>query len=183
MIFEAKKILLKNGASAVLKTPDVQDAEKQLNCIKSTTMETDFFSRTVEDWEGFTVENEKDWIKGVRDSEHSLVISCFIDEEIAGNCDITFKSGSKNSHRATVGIAIQKKYWNIGIGSAMFRELICAAYEHGGTEIVDLEVVEGNYRAIALYEKFGFEQVSVKKNYFKLKDGRYQNLIYMQKYL
>lgn len=65
----------------------------------------------------------------------------------------------------------------------MFRELIKAANKHEGTEIIDLEMVEGNNRAKALYEKFGFEVVSVKPNFFKCKDGTYQNLVYMQKYL
>ena len=101
----------------------------------------------------------------------------------AGNCDITFKVGSKTSHRATVGISIQKKYWNIGIGSAMFKELVKAAEQHNGTEIVDLEFIEGNSRAKALYQKFGFQVVSVEPKFFKLKDGTYQNLVYMQKYL
>lgn len=183
MIFEEKKIILKNGKTAILKTPETDDAQKQLNCIKMTTVETEYFSRTIEDWEGFSEEDEKDWIQGVRDSKYSLVISCYIDGEIAGNCDISFKNGSKTSHRSTVGIAIQKRYWNLGIGSAMFNELIRAAIERGETEIIDLEVVEGNTRAMALYEKFGFKAVSVKPCYFKLKDGTYQNLVYMQKYL
>lgn len=183
MIFEEKKIVLKNGVEAILKTPEIEDAEKQLACIKATTIETPYFSRTIEDWNGFTTEKEEKWIKGVRESDNSLVITCYIDGEIAGNCDITFKTGSKTSHRATVGISIRKKYWNIGIGSAMFKELVKAAEQHNGTEIVDLEMVEGNFRAKALYEKFGFKGVSVKPNFFKLKDGTYQNLVYMQKYL
>ena len=58
-----------------------------------------------------------------------------------------------------------------------------AAEEHNGTEIVDLEFIEGNNRAKALYEKFGFQIKSVKPNFFKLKDGTHQNLVYMQKYL
>lgn len=183
MIFEEKKIILKDGTTAVLKTPETEDAEKQLNCIKATTVETPYFSRTIEDWDGFTAEKEKEWIQGVRDSKNSLVISCYINNEIAGNCDITFKVGSKTSHRATVGISIQKKYWNNGIGTAMFDELIKAALNHEGTEFIDLEMVEGNNRAKALYEKFGFETVSVKPNFFKQKDGTYQNLVYMQKIL
>lgn len=183
MIFNEKKIILKDGTTAVLKTPEMKDAEKQLDCIRATTVETEYFSRSIEDWNGFTAENEKEWIRGVRDSKNSLVISCYIDDEIAGNCDITFKTGSKTTHRATVGIAIRKKYWNIGIGTAMFNELIKAANEHDGTEIVDLEFVEGNNRAKALYEKFGFVAVSVKPDFFKQKDGAYQNLVYMQKYL
>ena len=183
MIFEEKKITLKNGINAVLKTPEAKDAKTLLDNVKITAVETDFFSRTIEDWESFTVEDEEKWIKNIRESDNSLVITCFINGEAAGNCDITFKSGSKTSHRATVGIAIQKKYWNIGIGSAMFEELIKAAKEHTGTEIVDLEMIEGNNRAKALYEKFGFKIVCVKPNFFKTKDGTYQNLVYMQNVL
>ena len=65
----------------------------------------------------------------------------------------------------------------------MFKELMKAAEQHNGTEIVDLEMIEGNNRAKALYEKFGFKIISAKPKYFKLKNGTYQNLVYMQKYL
>lgn len=183
MIFEEKNITLKNGKSAILKTPEIEDAETLLDNIKLTASQTDFFSRSPEDWAGFTADDEKNWICNVRESQNTLVISCFVNGKAVGSCDITFKNGSKTSHRATVGIAIQKKYWNIGIGSAMFNELINAAKNHEGTEYIDLEFVEGNFRAKTLYEKFGFQIKSVKPNFFKLKDGTYQNLVYMQKYL
>ena len=183
MIFEEKKTVLKDGTSAILKTPEIEDAEMLLNSIKTASSETEFLSRTIEDWEIVTVESEEKFIHNVRESQNTLFIACYVDGAIAGNCDITFKSGSKTSHIATVGIALQKKYWNIGIGSAMFKELMKAAEEHNGTEIVDLEMIEGNNRAKTLYEKFGFQVVSVEPKFFKLKDGTYQNLVYMQKYL
>ena len=183
MIFEEKKTVLKDGTSAILKTPEIEDAEMLLNSIKTASSETEFLSRTIEDWENVTVESEEKFIHNVRESQNTLFFSCYVDGAIAGNCDITFKSGSKTSHIATVGIALQKKYWNIGIGSAMFKELMKAAEEHNGTEIVDLDMIEGNNRAKALYEKFGFQVVSVEPKFFKLKDGTYQNLVYMQKYL
>ena len=183
MILEEKKIVLKNGVDAILKTPEIEDAEMLLNSIKTSSGETEFLSRVIEDWQGVTVESEEKFILNVRESNNTLFIACYIDGIIAGNCDITFNTGSKTSHRATVGIAIQKKYWNIGVGSAMFKELIKAAEEHNGTEIIDLEFIEGNNRAKALYEKFGFQVVSVEPKFFKLKDGTYQNKVYMQKYL
>ena len=64
----------------------------------------------------------------------------------------------------------------------MFEELIAAAKERG-TEIMELEFIEGNERAKRLYEKFGFRVVSEKPNAFKLKDGTYQKEFCMQKYL
>jgi len=183
MIFEEKKIILKNGMEAILKTPEIEDAEMLLNSIKTASDETEFLSRTIEDWESVTVESEEKFIHNVRESQNTLFIACYVDGVIAGNCDITFMTGSKTSHIATVGIALQKKFWNIGIGSEMFKELVKAAEEHNGTEIVDLEFIEENNRAKALYEKFGFEVISLKPKIFKLKDGTYQNVVYMQKYL
>ena len=183
MIFEEKKITLKNGKKAIFKTPEIENAEELLKCVKTIFSETTFLGRSAEDWEDVTVESEEKWIRSVRESKNTLVIACYIDDEIAGDCGITFKAGNKSFHRANVGIMIRKKYWNIGIGTAMFEELIKAAKEQNITEIIDLEFIEGNNRAKALYEKFGFETVSVKPNYYKFKNGTYQNLVYMQKYL
>ena len=40
-----------------------------------------------------------------------------------------------------------------------------------GVEQLELEVMEGNDRAIRLYEKFGFERFGVRPNAIHLKDG------------
>ena len=183
MIFNEKTITLKNGTSAVLKTPDFGEGEKLLNFIKTSCGETDFLLRYPEEWAGVTVEYEEKWIKNVREAKNSLTIACYIDGEVAGNCSITFLGAMKNKHRATIGIAILQKYWGLGIGSAMFGELIATARAHEGTEIVELELIEGNARAQALYEKFGFKIVCERPNALKLKDGRMLKEIFMQKML
>lgn len=183
MIFEEKKIILKDGTEAILKTPGTEDAETMLENIKICSGETDFLSMYPEDWAEATVQSEENWIKSNRENDNVLLIACFIDGKVVGNSEISFMSGIKTSHRAVLGITIQRKYWNIGIGSAMFCELMKAAEENPKTEIVELEFVESNERARALYEKFGLEVVSVSPKKFKLKDGTYQNVGYMQKEL
>ena len=183
MIFEEKEIKLKNGVTAILKTPEISDGEKMLNLIRTASGETEFLARYYEDWANTTVESEEKWIENNRNSANDLVITCFIEGEAVGCCEISFSAGTKSFHRAGIGISVLKKYWNTGIGTAFFGEIIEAAKSHKGTEILELEYVEGNERAKALYEKFGFREVSVKPNAYKLKDGRYQSLIYMQKYL
>ncbi len=181
MIFQEKTVILKNGTIATLKTPDIQDAQILLDNIKRASEETVFLSRCAEDWNGFTVADEEKWISANRMSKNNLIIACYIDGKIVGSCDITFFNDYKTSHRAGLGIAILKDYWNIGIGSAMFCELIGIAKEHSTTEIIELEYLEGNVRGKALYEKFGFKTVAVKPKICKLKDGTYQDLFYMQK--
>ena len=183
MIFKEKQITLKDGRTAILKTPYAEDAAKMLNYIKSACGETEFLIRYPEEWEDVTIESEGKWIEGLRASSTALAIACYVDGEVAGNCEINFMRGLKTEHRASVHIAILKDYWNLGIGSAMFKELIAAAEAAPATKIVELEFIEGNDRARALYEKFGFRIVGERPNAFKLKDGRILKEYFMQKEL
>ena len=181
MIFEDKTIILKDGRTALLKTPCIEDAEKMLNYIKKACGETDFLLRYPEEWDSATTEGEERWIKSLRDSQSTLAIACYIDGEIAGNCEVNFRGGMKTSHRATVAIAILKDYWNLGIGSAMFAELIAVTEAQPAIDIMELAFMEGNNRAQALYEKYGFKIVGERPNAFKLKDGRILKEYFMQK--
>lgn len=181
MIFKPKEITLKNGKKAILRTPEISDAAGMLDYITKACGETEFLLRYPEEWEGVTLESEERWVKNLRESKNTLAITCFIDGEIAGNCEISFGGGMKTAHRASVAIAVLKKYWNLGIGTAFFTELIAAADMRDGIEIVELEFIEGNDRARHLYEKFGFRIVGEKPNAFKLRDGSYRNEYYMQR--
>ena len=183
MILDEKKITLKNGKTAILKSPEIGDGAKMLAYIKTACGETDFLVRYPEEWENVSVESEEKWIKNGRDSQNTLNITCYVDSDIAGNCEISFRGGCKTCHRAMIAIAVLEKYWNLGIGTAMFEELMAAAKKHQGTEIVELEFIEGNDRARALYEKFGFRIVGERPNAFKLKNGKTVKEYFMQKIL
>lgn len=181
MQFPEKTILLKNGKTAILKSPGVEDAEKMLRYIQTACAETDFLARYPEERE-ISIPDEEAWIRRQLSSPDTLSITCYIDGEIAGNCELNFRSSIKTAHRAAIAIAILRDYWGLGIGSVMFEQLIAAARSRG-VEIMELEFIEGNDRARQLYEKFGFRIVSKKPNAFKLKNGTYQNEFYMQKNL
>ena len=75
MIFQDKWITLKDGRAAVLKSPCVEDAEKMLSYIKQACGETDFLIRYPEEW-NITVEQEMEWVKGLRASPHTQGIAC-----------------------------------------------------------------------------------------------------------
>ena len=181
MIFEEKKIVLKDGRTAVLRSPCVEDAEKLMHFIIRTYGETEFLLRYPEE-KKLTIQKEEAWVQRVTASPDTLVIVCYIDGEVVGNCEIDFMTTMKTAHRATIGITVLKAYWALGIGSALFEEMIVSAQKRG-TEIMELEFVEGNDRARHLYEKFGFHIVSERPKVLKLKDGSYRSEFYMQKYL
>ena len=103
------------------------------------------------------------------------MIVCLVDGKVAGNCQIVWKTGIKTRHRAQVAIALLKEFWNLGIGTAMFTEMIDIARSNPDIIQMELEFIEGNTRARALYEKMGFRITGVKPNAIRLKDGTLLN--------
>lgn len=63
-------------------------------------------------------------------------------------------------------IAVVPEFEGRGIGSAILTELIEEARERGATEVL-LEVRADNPRAQALYVRFGFEQIHVRRRYYR----------------
>lgn len=94
---------------------------------------------------------------------------------MAGNCQIAWKGGMKTRHRASVAIALLKEYWNQGIGTRLFQEMIQIAEDNPSILQMELDFVEGNTRARALYEKMGFRITGVRPNAIRLKDGTLLN--------
>lgn len=169
MIFEEKEIKLKDGRTAVLKTPAVSDAEEMLQYLVKSAGETPFLLRTPEEC-AMPMEAEEAFLQRMRDSENEVMIACIVDGKLAGNCQISRTPRCKTRHRGSIGIALLQDYWRLGIGTAMLQELIRIAEDWGLMQL-ELEVIEGNGRAIALYEKMGFEIVSAKPNAIRLEDG------------
>ena len=129
MIFEEKTIILKDGRTAILKSPCVEDAEKLLNYIKKSCSETDFLARYPEEWTT-TIGQEEAWVNRLRSAPDTLGITCYVDGEDAGNCEISFRGDMKVSHRATIANAILKdtpleRQVGMQIGSRLF------AYDFG----------------------------------------------------
>jgi len=60
MIFEEKKITLKDGRTAILKSPRVEDAEQLLNYIRKSCGETDFLTRYPEEWNDERLSSSKE---------------------------------------------------------------------------------------------------------------------------
>ncbi|WFA08287.1 GNAT family N-acetyltransferase [Tissierella sp. Yu-01] len=75
-------------------------------------------------------------------------------------------------HRAAMGIAVRKDYWNRGIGKRMMEECIKWCREKG-VEQLELEVVTQNERAISMYNSIGFQIQGTKKHALKYGDGSY----------
>ena len=169
MRFEDRQIRLKDGRTALFRSPGPEDAAQMLEYLKTASAETEFLIRYPEECTE-TVEQEAAFLQNILNSDLNMMIACEIDGKIAGNCQIMFHGRLKTRHRAGVAIALIRKYWGLGIGSAMFEEMIAAAKAKGIIQM-ELEVIEGNERAMGLYEKYGFRIAGERPNAIRLKDG------------
>lgn len=182
MVFKDKEFQLKDGRTALLRSPCEEDAAEMLQFIRTASGETDFLMRYPEEWAETTLEQEIAFIHADYCNPNGMMISCIVDGKIAGNCQISFRTGLKDRHRASVAIALLKEFWNLGIGTRMFEELFRVAGDRGVRQI-ELDFIEGNSRARALYEKMGFRITGVKPDAIRRKDGTFANEYMMLKRL
>ena len=64
-----------------------------------------------------------------------------------------------------------RQFWSQGIAVKLIQELIKIAEKNPDILQIELEFIEGNTRARALYEKMGFRITGEKPNAIRLKDG------------
>lgn len=63
-------------------------------------------------------------------------------------------------------VAVFPQYRRQGVGRALLKIAILTA-DAMGTDFISLEVRKSNYPAIALYESLGFEEMGLRKNFYR----------------
>lgn len=183
MIIDEVRFELKDGREAILRSPKEEDIESTLEYLVTSAGETDYLLRYPEECGIYTPEGEKVLFEQKNASPNEAMIMCIVDGRVVGNCSISFFKGLKTKHRAGIGIALLRDFWNQGIGTKMFEEMIRLAEDREDVMQLELEFVEGNERARHLYEKMGFRIVGIHPNAIRLKDGTMLNNYIMIKEL
>lgn len=180
MIFGPKEIMLKDNRECILRSPSVLDAGDLIEYLKIVSAETDYMIRYPEEVT-MSDDEEREFLAGMLKEKRKVMISAILEGKIVGNACITYIDNKiKLRHRAEFGIAILKEAWNLGIGSAILKEMINLAREMD-YERIELEVDESNAQGIALYHKMGFTEYGKREHAFRMKDGSYRSEILMQK--
>ena len=175
MIIQEIDFTLKDGRSALIRCPNDEDIPGMLDYLRITAGETDYLLRYPEECGKYTAEGEKTLINRVNNSENEAMLVCQIDGIIAGVCQISWSMSIKTCHRASVAVAVLRDYWGQGIGTRMFQELIEIAKKNEKIIQIELDFIEGNTRARAMYEKLGFRITGIKPDAIRLKDGTLLN--------
>lgn len=170
---------LKSGEMLTLRSMEREDAPQALWIMHQCMGETLFMARYPDEVR-MTVEQEAAFIERANEEKNGLMLGAFIGEEIIGLCNARpVAPNDRYCHRAEMGIMVAKKHWGKGADGAMMRALIDAMLKTD-VEMIGLDVVSTNERAIALYQKFGFERYGLLERGMKYRDGSYGDLILMK---
>lgn len=175
MLIDEVRFQLRDGREALLRSPKAEDAESTLEYLAVSAGETEFILLYPEEVKNYTPESEKKFLEQKLESPNEAMIMCIVDGRVVGDCTLTFFTGIKTKHRASIGIAIISEFWNQGIGTKMFEEMIRLAESREDVMQLELDFIEGNVRARHLYEKMGFRTIGVRPNAIRLKDGTLLN--------
>ena len=175
MIIRDTEFTMKDWRKALIRSPRDEDIQGMLDYLYVSAGETEFILRYPEECGRYTAEDEKVLFDRINASDSEAMLVCLVEGKVAGNCQIMWKKNIKTRHRAAVAIALLREYWNQGIGTRMFQEMIRIAEGNEHILQMELEFIEGNTRARALYEKMGFRITGVKPNAIRLRDGTLLN--------
>lgn len=174
-----KKILLKDGRECILRNGTEKDGEAVLANFLLTHEQTDYLL-SYPDENTMTAEIESQFLLKKTESEKEVEILAEIHGAVAGLAGIeAVGSREKIRHRAEFGISVDRRYWNLGIGTALMKACIDCARK-AGYEQIELNAVADNENAIAMYEKAGFEEFGRNPRGFKSRLTGYQEVVYMR---
>ena len=182
MIFNELHINLKDGRKAVLRSPRKDDAQAFIDYMKVTAGETTFLLREPEEIM-LTLEQEEAFLENAANAPRRMMLSAFVDGRLAGNAALNpVMPFMRYTHRCAIAISLYQEFTGLGLGKIMLEKILETA-KNEGYEQAELTVVATNEKAIALYEKLGFVRYGTQPHSMKMKDGSYQDELFMVKYL
>lgn len=147
----------------------VKDAKNLLEFCNQVGSETDNLSYGSEGM-GLSVAEEEKILAKFQNAKTCHFLLAEENGQIVGTCNCRSFQKKRLSHRAEIGIAVKKAYWNKGIGRKLLTRLIDLSRQ-SGLKILSLEVRTDNKGAIHLYESLGFRRIRTFEGFMEI-DGK-----------
>lgn len=174
-----QKILLKNGAEALLRNGDASDGLAAYELFNLTHAETDYLL-SYPDENTYDPEQGAQFLEEKTKANNEIEIVAIVGDKLVGTAGIEAVGHKyKLKHRAELGISILKDYWGLGLGKALMKACIQCAKDAGYTQL-ELSVVAENERAMSLYRSLGFVEFGRNPKGFMSKTSGFQELVYMR---
>lgn len=106
-------------------------------------------------------------ISDILNEKFSKIYVCEEDHHVIGFIHVTILYETMD----IVNIVVAPEYQNRGIGSLLIDYVMSEISQE--VQLMTLEVNVNNHNAIKLYEKFGFEVINERKNYYDGKENAY----------
>ena len=183
MRYKEREVSLKDGRRCLFRSPGAEDGAAMLAYLRQTAEETYFLVRFPEEIRITEEEEEAFLEERLRPDVRGVTIAAFADGILAGSVSADpVGERRKLAHRATVGIAVLRSYWGLGLGRKLMEAALDAAEEMGFSQ-VELGVFSDNETAIRLYESLGFAVWGRVPMAFRLGPGDYRDEILMGRQL
>lgn len=148
-----------DGTRAIFREPRAEDSKALMRFINSVIeekMSGIMMNKKV------TLSKEEAWLRKIMKeirSRETVMLTVESEGKIVGNCH-TERHSMKLSHRAMIGIALEKEARGKGIGEALMQAAVALTRKRmKGVESIDLYTFDYNKRAQKLYKKLGFVEV------------------------
>lgn len=158
-----------------VRVAEVTDARAVIAAIEQIREETEFLTLD-EGRDTYAPQKQCELIQTYRQSPNSIMLVAEVDDQIIGLANLAEFPGNRQKHIAELGIGMVEEYWGYGIGTIILQSLLEFA-QNSGLEMITLEVVDQNQRAIALYERFGFKTVGHLNKRLKVGDSYFNSLM------
>lgn len=171
-----KSVVLRDGSVLQIFRPRGENAAEILEYLKTIGGETHFLLMD-ENGLGISEEREAKILEAAYVEPRGGMHFGKINREIACMFSLSCHPRRRLAHTGEIALSVRKKYWHIGVGSAIMEALIELAKE-ASLKNVELGVYADNERAIALYRRFGFEEIGRHRGRMCV-DGEYYDEILM----
>ena len=174
-----KRISLRDGRTCVLRNGDAQDGQALFDNFMLTHAQTDWLL-SYPDENSMNAAQEAAFLKEKAMSPNEIEIIAEIDGRVVGSAGIE-RVGHKDKvkHRAEFGISVDKDCWGLGVGRALTRACIECAKAAGYLQL-ELQAVEANERAVALYRSEGFVEYGRNPRGFRSRINGWQPILLMR---
>ena len=104
-----------------------------------------------------TLEDEMGFIRTHLEPDNSTLLVAVSDGGVVGLLDVLGGTLEQQAHEGTFGVSVDRDHRGRGVGSAMIRAMVAWTPEHGISRL-QAWAWASNPRALALYERLGFER-------------------------
>jgi len=172
---------LKNGLNVEIRSISLAEGDARHRFFVELSLQQTGIVHTCEEIDFHTHESH-DKIADFLRNKRGLWLLALSKGEIIGEIDISVKNLSRIKHVGVLSMGILKDYQRLGLGSALLKEAI-AWSANLGLKRIELSVFASNKAARKLYEKHGFVEEGLKKNFLRRTKTLFEDDVLMAKYL